>query len=75
MLGIADLWREANAALPPDWTLKGLRCASTGLTPRDRCDGWVAEACGPNGGCELVEDPSAFVALSTLTQRLRNHGP
>ena len=33
---------------------------------------WVAEACGPHGGCELVQDESLFVALSTLTRRLRD---
>jgi hypothetical protein len=71
MHGVADLWREANAALPPGWTLQGLRCASIGLTPRERCDGWVAEACGPNGGCERFQDESPLLALSALTRRLR----
>lgn len=35
--------------LPDGWTLDGLRCASTGLSPEERSDDWVAVAIGPVG--------------------------
>jgi len=68
---ITDRWQEAEAALPPSWELQGLRCASTGLQPAQRSELWVAEACGPAGGCARIENASPDQALSELAQRLR----
>jgi hypothetical protein len=42
-------WTRAAAALPPDWELKGLQCASTGLSPEERSEEWIAVAIGPDG--------------------------
>ena len=46
---LAEAWRAAQARLPDGWTLEGLRCASTGLTPGQRSEDWVAVATGPSG--------------------------
>ena len=68
---ITDFWRSAEAALPDGWALQGLRCGSTGLEPAQRSEMWVAEACGPAGGCARIEATSPNEALGELTRRLR----
>jgi hypothetical protein len=46
---LAGTWAEIEAQLPSGWELGGLRCASTGLTPDERSEEWVAVASGPDG--------------------------
>jgi len=36
--GLSRAWIEASAALPLEWHLEGLTCASTGLAPDQRSD-------------------------------------
>jgi hypothetical protein len=43
------LWEEVGAQLPDGWSLDGLRCASTGLSPDQRSEEWIAVAVGPSG--------------------------
>ena len=68
---MTDLWRMAEAALPPRWVLQGLRCGSTGLEAAQRADSWVAEACGPGRGCVRIEAGMPDEALGELAVRLR----
>lgn len=68
---MTDLWWAAHTALPPGWALQGLRCGSTGLQPAQRSDSWVAEACGPDGGCVRIEAALPDHALGELAVRLR----
>ena len=70
MATVGEAWARAAAALPAGWRLEGLRCSSTGLDPSQRGDDWIAEACGPNGECLLIESSEPTVALATLTERL-----
>ena len=46
---LSGIWADTAASLPPGWELGGLRCASTGLTPEDRSEEWIAVATGPDG--------------------------
>lgn len=70
MTTLTDAWNSAASALPAGWRLEGLRCTSTGLSPSQRADDWIAEACGPNDACVQVESSDPQQALATLTQRL-----
>lgn len=73
MADIVEAWNSARAAAPPGWRLEGLRCTSTGLAPDQRGDRWLAEACGPDGACIIVEESEPRRALRTLAERLRSH--
>lgn len=42
-------WADAGARLPEGWVLDGLRCASSGLTPDERSDDWIAVAIDESG--------------------------
>ncbi|HEX3219017.1 MAG TPA: hypothetical protein VHU77_03150 [Candidatus Limnocylindria bacterium] len=69
---ITDAWASVEASLPQGWFLEGIRCASSGLSPDQRSERWVAEACGPAGECEIVTDSSSpEEALEALAARLR----
>ena len=46
---LTSVWAEVERELPAGWTLDGLRCASTGLSPDRRSDDWIAVAVGPEG--------------------------
>jgi hypothetical protein len=68
-------WIHAEAALPLGWHLDSLRCASTGLTPEQRSETWVAVAAGPGGeelNAEGQEPVAALNALTRLLQQLRD---
>jgi hypothetical protein len=69
---ISDAWAQVEAALPPGWWLQGIRCASTGLAPEQRSDRWIAEARGPAGECEVVDDAAPEAALAQLAKQVRN---
>ena len=61
---------RVQTALPHGWTVDSLRCASTGLSPDERSEDWIAIALGPDGE-ELwsrAEDPIA--ALDGLVGRV-----
>ena len=70
-VGIADLYRRAEDALPIGWRLNGLQCASTGLAIDLRSRRWVAEACGPNEECLRLDRETPEGALLALTVHLR----
>jgi hypothetical protein len=70
-LGIADLYRRAEDALPIGWRLNGLQCASTGLAVELRSEHWVAEACGPNEECLRMNRVTPVDALLALTVQLQ----
>jgi hypothetical protein len=53
---LSEAWARAASALPPGWELDGLRCASTGLSPAERSDEWIAIAIGPAG--QVVRHPA-----------------
>ncbi len=59
-------WTAAQRQLPEGWALDGLRCASTGLTPEQRSDDWIAVALGPNGEERTHRGPDAIAALLGL---------
>jgi hypothetical protein len=69
-MSVADAWNEAAAAAPTSWHVQGLRCTSRGLAPELRGDRWVAEACGPDDACILIEDDDPERALRQLADRL-----
>lgn len=46
---INTLWVATQVRLPEGWSVDGLRCASSGLTPAERSEDWVAVAIGPGG--------------------------
>lgn len=64
-------WTAAAVALPPGWTLDGIRCTSTGLAPADRGDRWRAVALGPSGASieAAADDPDG-----ALRELLRSVG-
>ena len=69
----ADLsaaWAEAEARLPQGWSLDGLRCASTGLSPAQRSDDWIAVATGPTGRTSEARAADPIAALESLVKGL-----
>ena len=69
MTDSADLsvaWAETQARLPSGWTLEGLRCASTGLSPDQRSDDWMAVAVGPDSIERKVRADDPIEALAKL---------
>jgi hypothetical protein len=46
---LSGIWADTAASLPPGWELGGLRCASTGLTPENRSEEWIAVAIRSDG--------------------------
>ena len=66
---LAGTWAETEALLPSGWELGGLRCASTGLTPDERSEEWVAVASGPDGQevrHQAVDPIAALEGLAAL---------
>ena len=65
---LTSVWAEVETRLPPGWTLDGLRCASTGLSPAQRSEDWIAVAAGPEGEVRThraAEPESALRGLAT----------
>ena len=67
-------WSEAQAALPAGWTVDSLRCASTGLSPEQRSEDWVARAVGPGGDVAEAVAADPFAALSALQALVLERG-
>ena len=67
---LSAAWSSAQARLPAGWQLDGLRCASTGLTPEERSDDWVAAATGPDGMQRTFQAADPFGALMGLVTDL-----
>ena len=67
---LADAWRRAQERLPVGWRLDGLRCGSTGLTPEQRSDDWLAGATGPDGAQRTFHAADPFDALVGLVAML-----
>jgi hypothetical protein len=63
---LSAAWAETQACLPRGWTLDGLRCASTGLSPGERSDDWVAVAIGPDSVEREARADDPFKALAAL---------
>ncbi len=61
-------WLDAEAALPAGWSLDGLRCASTGLSPEQRSDDWVARAVGPAAEVRESRADDPIAALDALVR-------
>ena len=71
---LSSLWTATQARLPEGWTLDGLRCASTGLSPAERSDDWVAVAIGPSGAERSVRATAPNEALEALAARFESDG-
>jgi hypothetical protein len=68
--GLNRAWIAASAALPLEWRLEGLTCASTGLGPEQRSDRWRAWAVGPKGERIEGEGEGPVSALNALAREL-----
>lgn len=64
--GLSAAWAEAQARLPHGWSLDGLRCASTGLSPDQRSDDWIAVAVGPDSAEREARAGGPIEALAAL---------
>jgi hypothetical protein len=69
--GLNRAWISASAALPVEWRLEGLTCASTGLALEQRSDRWQASATGPNGERIEAKAEGPVGALHALARELR----
>lgn len=65
---ISAAWTDAQARLPEGWSLDSLRCASTGLTPDERSDEWIAVAIGPGGEERTCQAADVVGALDGLAR-------
>ena len=65
---VAEAWARTQESLPDGWTLDGLRCASSGLEPGQRSEGWVAVAVGPGGRERSFLASGALAALDGLAE-------
>lgn len=66
---LTNVWAEVQKKLPAGWTLGGLRCASTSLTPDQRSEDWIAVAVGPEGDertYRASKPQSALRGLATI---------
>jgi hypothetical protein len=63
---IGEAWARTQAALPDGWTVDSLRCASTGLSPDERSDDWIAIARGPDEEERASRARDPFAALEGL---------
>ena len=68
--GLNRAWIAAAAALPLEWRLDGVTCASTGLAPEQRSDRWLAWAVGPKGERIEGEGSGPVSALNALAREL-----
>jgi hypothetical protein len=68
--GLNRAWISASAALPLEWRLEGLTCASDGLAPEQRSDRWRAWATGPKGERIEGEGEGPVAALNALAREL-----
>jgi hypothetical protein len=64
-------WTRAQRAMPAGWRLDSLRCASTSLDVSQRSERWLANAHGPDGAVEQVEEADPVAALNSLVERVR----
>ena len=68
--GLNRAWISAEAALPLEWRIEGVTCASTGLQPEQRSDRWRASATGPTGERIQGEGDGPIQALQALARAL-----
>jgi len=57
-------------ALPDDWQLDSLRCASASLRPEDRSDDWIAVAIDANGEEQTARAATPELAIAALVERI-----
>jgi hypothetical protein len=69
--GLTECWRNAYAAKPSDWALRGVVCGPREADPAIRNPGWVAWATGPKGERLQGAGDSPHDALNALTVQLR----
>lgn len=67
-------WKAAAEQLPPGWSLDGIRCTSTGLSPGERGDRWRAVAVNADGRSleATADDPEG--ALDELLSEAHRAG-
>ena len=70
---LSAAWAETQARLPDGWTLEGLRCASTGLSPDQRSDDWIAAAVGPDSVEREARAGDPLEALAALASSLEKN--
>ena len=68
---LGEAWARTQAAMPDGWTVDSLRCASTGLSPQNRSDDWIAIALGPGGEEHASRASDPVAALEGLIPRGR----
>jgi hypothetical protein len=68
--GLNRAWITASAALPLEWHLEGVTCASTGLRPEQRSDLLRAWATGPRGQAIEGQGVNVIAALHALAREL-----
>jgi len=66
---LTAIWREADAALPDDWHLDSLRCASSSIRVEDRSDDWIAVAVDANGAERTARAATPELAIAKLVER------
>jgi hypothetical protein len=64
-------WTRAPRAKPAGWRRDSLQCASPGLDLRQRSERWLANAHGPDGAVEQVEEADPVAALNSLVEQVR----
>ena len=67
---LTTIWRDADVALPDDWHLDSLRCASASLRPEDRSDDWIAVAVHANGAEQTARAATPELAIRELVDQI-----
>ena len=67
---LTTIWRDADVALPDDWHLDSLRCASASLRREDRSDDWIAVAVDANGAEQTARAATTELAIAALVERI-----
>ncbi len=68
--GLNRAWITVEAALPLEWRIEGVTCASTGLQPDQPSQRWRAWATGPKGERIEAEGDGPISALHALAREL-----
>ena len=69
--GLTEAWRNAEAAKPSTWTIRGVVLGPREVDPRVSGPRWGAWAVGPDGERLQAEGESPRDALQSLTVQLR----
>ncbi len=69
--GLTEAWRNAEAARPSDWSIRGVVLGPREVDRRISRPRWAAWVVAPNGERLQAEGKSPHDALNTLALRLR----